>query len=407
MPAWDNSAMDGFAVRSADCAEAPAVLELVGTATAGGPRAGRVEPGTAIRIMTGARLPDGADGVCPIEEADVEGGGRKVRVKVAVASGTHVRRAGDDFRAGDVLVEAGSVVTPALVGLLAAAGVGRVPCHRTPVVGVLSTGDELLAHHRSGGSQPAPADLGTGIRDSNRAALLSSLALDRVPTVDLGVVPDRIDALASAVDTAKERCDALITTGGVSVGDRDIVRLMLERAPEVPHRWMQVAIKPAKPFAFAVFGRRDRDVPMPLFGLPGNPVSALVSYELFVRPALRQMAGHTIVHRPVVRARCAEPIRRRADGKLHLVASVARFAPNFPAAPSGATGGVGTALLEVRPNPRQGSHVSSSLSAANALCLVPDGDGMEAGAIVDVMLLDPASCFDPVDRGDVDRGDEA
>lgn len=409
LPPWDNSAMDGFAVRSRDCVGAPTVLELVGAVMAGGSAPGPLEPGTALRIMTGARIPEGADGVCPLEEAEVEAGGAKVRVTVPVSTGSHVRRAGDDVRVGDVLAASGTLVTPALVGLLEATGASGVRCYRVPVVGVLSTGDELLAGNRPPGSLTTAAS-GTSIRDSNRAALLATLALDRVPTVDFGVVPDSTEALASAVDTAIRRCDALITTGGVSVGDRDIVRLLLERRPAIAQRWMQVAIKPAKPFAFALFNTGHDAPPMPLFGLPGNPVSALVSYELFVRPALRQMAGHAIVQRPVVKARCAAPIPRRPDGKLHLVASVVRLSsgsttpgsasttPGGSGDPGSGQGGAASAVLEVHPNPRQGSHVLSSLSAANALCLVPDGDSVEPGTVLDVMLLDPASCWEAPDR---------
>jgi molybdenum cofactor synthesis domain-containing protein len=248
------------------------------------------------------------------------------------------------------------------------AGVGRVTVVVTPrpVVGVFSTGDELVAP----GEPLAPGQ----IRDSNRLALLAALAEAGVPTVDLGLVADDEAAIADTVTAGVARCDAVVTSGGVSMGDFDFVKVVLDRLGEM--RWMQVAIKPAKPLAFGTVRRPADGTAVPVFGLPGNPVSSLVSFELFARPGLRRMAGHADgdLDRPRVRAVAAHDLRRRPDGKTHFVRVTCRWddeAGGFQAASAGA----------------QGSHQLTAFAAADALVELPDGHGAAAGDVVVAHLL--------------------
>ncbi|MCU1451810.1 MAG: molybdenum cofactor synthesis domain [Acidimicrobiales bacterium] len=354
VPPFDNTAMDGFAVRAEDTAGAPVELEVVGTLAAGAAPDIAVGTGQAVRIMTGAPIPAGADAVVMVERTRAEGD--VVVIEQAAAAGDHIRRAGDDLSPGQVVVEPGTVLGPAHLGVLASLGYQRVPVVPRPRVGVLSTGDELVE---------GPVDLRPGqIRDSNRPTLLALVRQSDFTAVDLGLVGDDVGAIAAAVEKALATCDALVTSGGVSVGDFDYVKAVLGRLGAM--RSWQVAIKPAKPLAFGVVGGK------PVFGLPGNPVSSMVSYELFARPALRQMAGHRLLFRPEVDAVADEPLRRRPDGKLHLV-RVKAFRDGE--------------VWRVRPAGGQGSHQLSAAAGANALALVADGDGVEAGAPVRVVFV--------------------
>jgi len=365
VPPFANSSMDGYALRAGDLAAAgqvPARLRVVGVIMAGddpGPIV--IGAGEAARIMTGAVLPAGADAVCMVEHTRTDGGW--VMVDEAVTAGTNVRRAGDDVRAGEEVFAAGDRLGPAHISVLASLGVERVIAYPRPRVGVASTGDELV-------SRPGPLPAGK-IRDSNRPGLLARLQADGFEAVDLGQVDDDPDTVAHVLEGAARTCDALMTSGGVSVGDRDVVRAVLEKLGGADFRWLQVAVKPAKPFAFSTLG----PVPVPIFGLPGNPVSAQVSYEIFARPALRLMAGYRYLFRPVLQARAEVDLRRPADGKVHLVRVSLR------AGPGGA--------LWARPSGGQGSHQMSALAGADALALVPDGAGVESGEAVKVWLLEP------------------
>jgi molybdenum cofactor synthesis domain-containing protein len=355
VPPFDNTAMDGFAVQAADTVDPPVELKIVGTLAAGAAPEVHVGDGQAVRIMTGAPMPPGADAVVMVERTRAEGD--VVVIEHHAQTGDHVRRAGDDLEPGDVVVDAGTVVTPAHLGVLASLGYQRVPVFPRPRVGVLSTGDELV-------DGPGPLRPGQ-IRDSNRPTLLALVRQSGFAPVDLGQVGDDEAAITAAVERGLAECDALVTSGGVSVGDFDYMKAVLDRLGAM--HWWQVAIKPAKPLAFGtVHGK-------PVFGLPGNPVSSMVSFELFARPALRQMGGHRRVFRRQVDAVVAEPIRRRPDGKLHLVRVVA------------AVGDDGR--WRVRPVGGQGSHQLAAAAAANALALVPDGEGAAAGTRVKIMLL--------------------
>ena len=356
VPPFDNTAMDGFAVQAADTTDPPVELKIVGTLAAGADPSGvQVGAGEAVRIMTGAPMPVGADAVVMVERTRAEG--EVVAIEHHASVGEHVRRAGDDLKPGDVVVDGGVVLTPAHLGVLASLGYARVPVFPRPRVGVLSTGDELV----DGSQQLRPGQ----IRDSNRPTLLALVRQSGFTPVDLGRAPDDEEAIAASVESGLATCDALVTSGGVSVGDFDYVKAVLERLGSM--RSWQVAIKPAKPLAFGIVGGK------PVFGLPGNPVSSMVSFELFARPALRQMGGHRRLFRRQVAAVVAEPVRRRPDGKLHLVRVVATIGED--------------GRWRVRPVGGQGSHQLAAAAAANALALVADGDGVGAGDTVHILLL--------------------
>ena len=362
VPPFDNTAVDGFAVRAADVQVVGTVLDVVGTVAAGSAGDVPVGDGQAVRIMTGAPVPPGADAIVMVEDTAIVGGpgtGQVPRVRIdrVPVPGAAIRPRGDDLRPGDVLAESGTVLTAGHLGLLATAGVARVDVVRRPRVGVLSTGDELV---QGGG----PLRRGQ-IRDSNRLALLALCRQSGFEAVDLGLVRDDETLITDAIRDGAARCDALLTSGGVSMGDFDFVKAVLARIGDM--RWMQVAIRPAKPFAF---GTVDG---VPVFGLPGNPVSSLVSFELFARPGLRRMAGWTRTGRPRVRATAVGGLSRRPDGKVHFV--------RVRVTQDGDLG------FQVESAGSQGSHQMSAMAAADGLAVLPDGSGVPAGGTVEVMLL--------------------
>jgi molybdopterin molybdotransferase len=361
VPPFAGSAMDGFAVRAADTAGAPVGLMVVDTVSAGQAPTVPVGPGEAIRIMTGAPIPEGADAVVMVERTAMADDGVTVEILDRVEPGTAVRPAADDLRAGDFVFGPGEVLTAAHLGVLASIGRTTVPAHPRPRVGVFSTGDELV-------EGDAPLRPGQ-IRDSNRLTLLALLAGSGCDGVDLGRVPDDEAAIAGAVAKAVSACDAVVTSGGVSMGDFDFVKVVLDRLGDM--RWMQVAVKPAKPLAFGIVEAT------PVFGLPGNPVSSMVSFELFARPALRRMAGRAAgeLDRPRFPATAGARLDRRPDGKVHVARVVCRWDE-------------GTGGFVVRSAGGQGSHQLRAMAAANALAVLPDGGPVEAGESVDVILLD-------------------
>jgi molybdopterin molybdotransferase len=368
VPPFANTAMDGYAVRAADTSgasdELPVTLRVARSIAAGQPPGPALLPGEAIRIMTGAPLPPGADAIVMVERtrpASSVSGGDAVQILAEADRGDHVRRPGEDVRPGDRVVGPGTELRPAHLGVLASVGVTSVEVHGRPRVGVLSTGDELV----EGGGALEPGQ----IRDSNRRTLLALLWDSGFEAVDLGIARDSEEEITAAVDRGVGACDALLTSGGVSVGDFDYVKAVLDRRSGGSMRWMQVAVRPAKPFAFGVVGG------VPVFGLPGNPVSSMVSYELFARPALRGMAGHTgsSLFRPAVQGVAGHDFPRRPDGRLALDRVVASIGP----------GG----RVEVRSAGGQGSHVLTAMARANALALVPDGPGVVAGEELTVWLL--------------------
>ena len=358
VPPFANTAMDGYAVRAADTdgagPEDPVRLEVAGELPAGQAPAQPVEEGEAIRIMTGAPMPDGADAVVMVEYTERDGDA--VRVMHAAKPGDHVRAAGGDLTPGDLVFPAGTVLGPAHVGVLASLGDQEVEVVSRARVGVLSTGDELV--------ERGPLHPGQ-IRDSNRPMLLALVAGAGADAVNLGLARDDEKIITRTLEDALATCDAVITSGGVSVGDFDYVKAALDRLGGLQSR--QVAIKPAKPLAFGVVEGT------PVFGLPGNPVSSLVSFELFARPALLTMMGHRARFRPEVTATAEEAMPRKPDGKLHLDrVRVRAEGDSYVAARTG----------------DQASNVLSATAVANGFALLPDGDGVPEGGDVRVMRLD-------------------
>jgi molybdenum cofactor synthesis domain-containing protein len=330
---------------------------VVGELAAGAAPTRAVGPGEAIRIMTGAPMPEGADAVVMVERTRVEGDSVEVE---AATLGDHIRFAGGDVEAGAVVFAAGTVLTPAHVGVISSLDRHEIACFPRPRVCVVSTGDELVER-----GPLAPGQ----IRDSNRPMLLALVDEAGCVGIDGGIVGDDEAAITAAVSRAADTCDALLTSGAVSVGDYDFVKVVLERVAKEhggTYAWSQVAIKPAKPLAFATLGS------VPAFGLPGNPVSSRVSFELFARPALRKLAGRTDVLPVPVRATAVRAFARRPDGKLHLDRVRVEIEDGR--------------YLCTRAGV-QASNVLSGMAAANGLALIPDGDGIPAGADVDVLLL--------------------
>ena len=362
VPGFTNSSMDGFALRSADTHDGVAQLRVLGSVLAGDGPALQLGVGDAARIMTGAPLPDGADSVCMLEEVSFDSANQTVTIERKILAGEYVRHPGEDVEIGQLLVSSGDVLHATRLAVLASQGVTSVLAIRQLRVGVLSTGNELAR---------ATGPLQSGqIRDLNRPLLLSLLHESGCTAVDLGIVSDNHAHITQRLRDASSDCDAVISTGGVSVGDVDHVKLVIGELGGESARWMQVAIKPGKPFAFGVVG--DRRVP--LFGLPGNPVSTRVSFELFVRPALRRLAGYHRLERLILNAVLECPLPRTRDGKLHLVHAVARVHED--------------GLVHVERIIRHGSHLLSAIVEANVLVMVPDGDSPSKGDVARVMVLD-------------------
>ena len=369
LPGFDNSAMDGYAVRAADVADAadtaPVALPVVGEVAAGGDAGGILAgPGQAVRIMTGAMLPAGADAVVKVEDTD--GGTEHVRVRRGVAAGTSVRRAGEDVRRGDVVLPAGVVLDARRLAVAAAAGHGEVLVRPRPRVAVVSTGAELV----DPGAPLAPGE----IHDSNShmlAACVTETGGVTVRRVSSGDDPQEVLGLLAGL---ADEADVVVTSGGVSMGAYDVVKAALRESGTV--EFVQVAMQPGKPQGFGLLG--DRRVP--LFALPGNPVSSYVSYEVFVRPALRRMLGRHPERRVARTARLNHDLRS-PQGRLQVARAVAR--PEEPDA-----GGCG---WSVEPVWGQASHFLADLSRANAFVLVPaEVTGLAAGDEVEMWLLDGA-----------------
>ncbi len=405
LPPWDNSAMDGYALRSEDVAaateDAPVRLEVTGEVRAGQAPDLTVRRGSAVRIATGAPVPPGADAVVPVEgttpldATGVAAGPRgrdatgplpaAIQVHTATALGGSIRRAGSDLAAGTRILEPGDVLTPATIGLVAGVGLDQVRVHRRPIVGILATGDEVRQPGR---------DLGrAGIPDANGPALVAMVeAAGGDPRV-LGIARDRLDDVRSRICAGLFEADALIVSGGVSVGPYDVVRAAFEAYGTVD-LW-RVAVQPGKPFAFGT-GRAPRDdgpddpddrPATLLFGLPGNPVSTFVTFELFVRPAIRRLAGHRDddLYRPRDRAVLSGPVTKSGGRRAFVRVTVERDGDGTPrrddrgrvvASLAGGQGG-------------QGSHVLSALATADALAVIPESDdSLAAGAEVELWWLD-------------------
>lgn len=297
MPLCDNSAMDGFAVRAADCSAIPATLAVTGYLPAGGEISGAVTPGCAIRIMTGAPIPPGCDAVVPIEET--AGSGDSVTLLAPVAPRQHIRFRGEDVATGDAIIPAGTLIRPPEISMLASFGKALVPVHRRVRVAILSTGDELIEL----GEPPQPGK----IVNSNALSLAAAVRECGGEPLILGIARDTRESHREKMLEGLE-ADVLITSAGVSAGDRDLVRDVLAELG-VEQLFWKVAIKPGGPTAFGRYGAK------PVFSLPGNPVSTMVTFELFVRPALLKMMGHRRVIKPFVTGILREDARKK-PGKI-------------------------------------------------------------------------------------------
>ncbi len=366
VPPFANSAVDGYAVVAASVAtatdEAPVELPVVAEVAAGAFTDRVLQPGEAIRIMTGAPVPVGADAIVMVEDTTRLDDGKRVAIRRSTSTGSAVRPRGDDVQAGTSLYAAGTHVSPTVAGVLASVNAAMVHVVPRVRVAVLSTGDELV----DDGSPLQPGQ----IRESNRTMLLGLVRAAGCDAVDFGVVRDDEAELERVLrHKAAIECQAIVTSGGVSMGDYDVVKAVLSRIADM--RWMQIAIRPAKPFAFGLLEAAGRKVPV--FGLPGNPVSSIVSFELLARPALLQMMGHTAIDRPLVQAIADNGLPRRTDGKTHYVRVFAKFGDD--------------GRIHIESVGSQGSHQLAATSLANAIAVVADGDGVAPGSPVTTMLL--------------------
>ncbi|MDY0011615.1 MAG: molybdopterin molybdotransferase MoeA [Rhodocyclaceae bacterium] len=357
VPAHDNSAMDGYALRAADLApDAETALAVVGSALAGHPFTGSVEAGQAIRIMTGAVLPRGAD--CVVEQEAVRLAGGQAWIPAGRGAGQNIRRAGEDLAEGGVALAAGRRLGPAELGLLASLGIVALPVYRPLRVALFSTGDELSTL----GQSPRPGQ----IFDSNRHTLAGALARLGCEVLDMGVVPDRPEALEAALGEAAANADAILTSGGVSVGEADFVKDVLARLGEVA--FWKVDMKPGRPMAFGRIGGTW------LFGLPGNPVAALVSFYQFVQDALLTLMGVApLPARPTFPVRCASPIRK-LPGRREFLRGYLQPGPQ------------GWTVSLAGP---QGSGVLRSMTEANCFIVLAEEQGaVAAGETVYIQLFE-------------------
>jgi molybdopterin molybdotransferase len=375
LPAFPSSAVDGYAVRSADAGKP---LRVLGESAAGRPFAGKIEPATAARILTGGVLPDGADCVVMVEDVRLEGG--IVTTPTPLTPGTNFHQPGADLRAGELVVAAGTQLGAAEIGLAAALGFPRLPVRRRPRVALMSTGDELVeVGEKAGRGQ---------IVDSNRWALMAALREAGAEVRGLGIAPDEPDPLRKLVEDSLREVDVLVTSGGVSVGTHDLVKPLLESLGTV--HVGRVKLKPGKPFTFATLPA-NAPLPSPLppggegglslpgggrgklaFGLPGFPVSSLVTFEVFVRPALRKMQGFASLQRPVLAVRLDYDARASADRTEFQRVTLRRDGSELVAATTGS----------------QSSSRLMSLVGAHALVRIPPGDqGIKRGSIVEALIL--------------------
>lgn len=361
LPWFDNSSMDGYAVRSVDVASAdeqnPVLLPVIGDIAAGSGGAYAVNEGLTARIMTGAPIPAGADAVVPVEWTD--GGIARVQINRAPQPGANIRRSGEDVVAGEIVLSAGAPIGAPQVGLLAALGFSRVRVRPKPRVVVFSTGNELV----DVGVVPGPGQ----INESNSYTLTAAVRECGAIAFRVGIVPDDPVRLLSLIEDQLVRADLVITTGGVSAGAYDTVKDVLSRLGTV--EFAKVAMQPGMPQGFGTVGPDST----PIFTLPGNPVSAFVSFEVFVRPAIRRMLGVQPLYRPLVRATLTEPVTKSAGKRSYVRGRVEVRDGSYTVAPVGG----------------MGSHLVADLALANAFIVVPEQvTEVPAGVTVSVMMLE-------------------
>ncbi|MCE2499949.1 MAG: molybdopterin molybdotransferase MoeA [Dehalococcoidia bacterium] len=370
LPPLANSAMDGYAVLHTDIAHAngaPPTLSVISAVAAGQVSDQTVTAGNAIRIMTGAPVPAGADTVVPFEETDEMDRRRngqplnEIEIRKALPLGSNVRPAGEDVHSGELVLPTGTVVRPAEAGVMASLGLSKARVIRRPVVAVLSTGDELT----TAGDPLTPGH----IYDSNSSSVAAAvIAAGGVPRI-IGIARDNLDDLHRCIDTAAD-ADLLVTSAGVSKGDYDMVKDVLEQRGDM--NFWSVRMRPAKPLAFGLLHRNGRS-PLPLLGLPGNPVSALLAFEMFGRPAVRRMLGRDLLARPMVEGVLTGPIYNSDGRRVYARVEVERRDGAWFATPTGP----------------QGSNILTSLSRANGLAICPsDLTRKEAGQAVKIIMLD-------------------
>jgi molybdopterin molybdotransferase len=376
VPPFNNSAMDGYAVRAEDIRgasrENPVTLRVIGDVAAGYVAEREVERGTAMRIMTGAPLPPGADTVVRFEETSegVEARGasqgrESVQILKAMQRGDNVRAAGEDIHAGEIVLPKGTVVRAAEIGVLASLGRKEVNVHRRPRVAILATGDELVAV-----DEPiAPGKIRNSNEYSNAAAVIKAGGIP----IQLGIARDNIADLTAKIRAGLDaNADLFLTSAGVSVGDYDMVKDVLNAEGEM--RFWQVRMKPGKPLAFGILrGHAGHRRDVPLLGLPGNPVSAMISFEVFARPAILTMLGKTKLARPTVRAVLRQDVKNDAQRRNFVRVVVEKRAEGLVAQTTG----------------EQGSGILTSVSRANGLLVVPEQvTFVRAGESVDIQMLD-------------------
>ncbi|WP_432821503.1 molybdopterin molybdotransferase MoeA [Trichloromonas sp.] len=354
MPRFDNSAMDGYAVRAEDC-QPGTVLPVIGYIPAGGRAEPALRPGCAVKIMTGAPLPPGADAVVPFEETD--SGDAAVTIHGKVKAQDHIRFRGEDITAGQRVMEAGTTLRPAEISLLASFGCARVAVYGRPKVAILSTGDELVEL-----GQPLTDET---IINSNSWSLAAAVKEAGAEPVMLGIARDNLESLREKL-TAGLTCDALITSAGVSAGDRDLVREVLEELG-VQQLFWKIDIKPGRPTAFGMKGA------VPVFSLPGNPVSSMITFEEFARPALLKMMGHRQVLKPLIKATLKQPVKKK-PGRTHFM-RVTVFAENGE--------------LVVASSGDQNTGILRTMLRANAIAILSaERERYEAGEEIQIHLLD-------------------
>lgn len=361
-PAWDNSAMDGFAVLSRDVAaatsERPVVLEVIEEVPAGSFPTKSLGPGQAIRVMTGAPVPAGADGVTRIEHTRPGPEPGTIRIIDGTDAGKNIRRRGEDLKVGARPLAAGTLIRAAEVGVLAMLGQPSVPVYRNPRVGILSTGDELADF-----DELSLVHAGKRIMNSNSYALAAQVKEAGGEPAMLGIARDDPESLRAHLLPAMD-CDALITSAGLAVGDHDYVKEILDDLG-MEFLFYRVQMRPGSPFTFGMLGE------MPVFALPGNPVSSMVTFEVLVRPALRRMEGLARYDRPLRRVRLAEPVKTRSRRTHYYRAQLEREDGGWSARLTGP----------------QGSGILTSMSEADALIIVPADSELPAGTEVDAIVL--------------------
>lgn len=359
IPPWDNSAMDGYAVRVDDVEgaskENPAVLKIIESLPAGYISENRLNPGEAIKIMTGAPMPNGADAVVMAEYTEKDGG--KVRIFKRPEKGDHIRRAGEDVKEGQLVIKKGQLIRPSEIGMLASMARSIVSVYQRPRVAILATGDELVDLDEE--------ICGAKIINSNTYAVGAQIQECGALPILLGIARDRQDELEEKLRLGMN-ADIIITSGGVSVGDYDHVKDVVKGLGGDLRLW-KVAIKPGKPLAFSVLNGR------PMFGLPGNPVASMVTFEIFVRPAILKMMGHKKIFRPIIDATIKSDLKKKEQRRHFIRASVQSDVDGYAVETTG----------------DQGSHMMTSMTKANGLIIFHENEtDIKAGDKVKVMLLD-------------------